>query len=143
MNSERAELESEENDEHRTAKELTKSMCALVDFLELTSVEESMFSNGRLPTLDAEICKKGAEIEFSFYENPQVPNRVLLKDTALPEQTIRSSIIQEVVRRMQNCCEKIGIEERQEKLLKLASKMMNSGRSQKSIKIMNVQGVTK
>ena len=118
-------------------------MCALVDFLELTSEEESMFGNGRLPTLDAEIWKEGAEIEFSFYENPQVPNRVLLKDAVLPEQTIRSSIIQEVVRRMQNCCEKIGIEERQEKLLKLALKMINSGRSQKSIKIMNVQGVTK
>ena len=80
---------------------------------------------------------------FSFYEKPQVPNRVLLKDTALPEQTIRSSLIQEVVRRMQNCCEEIGLEERQRILSNLAEKMINSGHSQKSTMIMIVQGVTK
>ena len=77
---------------------MTRAMCSLVEFLEFTGEEASMFENNMLPMLDVEIWYEREEVKFSFYEKPQVPNRVLQKETALPAQTIRSSLIQEVVR---------------------------------------------
>ena len=86
-------------------------MCQLVEFLEFTGEDKSMFENQRLPTNDIEIWVEGIEVMFSFFEKPQVSNRVIQKGTALPGQTIRSSLIQEVVRRMQNCSKKMKMEE--------------------------------
>ena len=107
-------------------EEITKTMCSLVNFIEFTGKNASMFSNSRLPTLDVEIWWNGKEVDHSFYEKPQVPNRVLLKDTALPETTVRASLVQEIVRRMSKCCENVTNYERRDILSKFGRKLINS-----------------
>ena len=85
----------------RTTEELTKAMTSLVSFLDFTGEDTTMFPTNKLPTLDTEIWEeKDSKVKFSFYEKPTVGNRVLLADTALPEDGLRATLIQEVVRRL-------------------------------------------
>ena len=141
----REDLEKKLSGEERTMREIVKAMCSLVPFLEFTGEIGEMFDNKRLPTLDVELwwSKNKKRIGYGYYEKPQVPNRVLMRDTALPVNTIRSSLIQEVVRRLQNCSDDVTMKERWEILSILARKMRNSGHSMKSTRIIIVQGVTK
>ena len=94
------DMEGEKTYEMRTTEEIVKAMCSLVPFLEFTGESADMFDHKRLPTLDVDLWWEGGKINHSFYEKPQVPNRVLLKGTALPESTIRASLVQEVARRI-------------------------------------------
>ena len=80
---------------------------------------------------------------FKFYEKPMCPNRVLQKDSALSQDCIRSSLTQEVVRRMLNCSEGISVQVRQDILSKFSQKMLNSGHSVMSTQITLVHGMTK
>ena len=80
---------------------------------------------------------------FEFYEKATVGNVVLHKDTALPISSLRSSLVQEVVRRLLNCREKLDVERKHEILSVFAQKMMNSGHSERSIKLTIVHGITK
>ena len=128
----------------RTTTELTKAMNGLVWFLQLTGEDSSMFEDARLPTLDTALwVDEDHKIRYMFYEKPTVPNRVLQSDTALSEMTIVSSLTQEVVRRLLNCslgtpkAELCGV------LSKFAQKMVNSGHSYWTTKVILVQGVTK
>ena len=139
----RKDLEGDTTDEERTVNEITKAMCTLSSFLEFTGESASMFENKRLPTLDIEIWWENSQVCFSFYEKPQVPNRVLLKGTALPITTVRASLVQEIVRRMKNCGESVTVQERGRILSTFSQKLVNSGHSIKSSRIMVVHGVTK
>ena len=94
------DLDTQATGKERTTEEIKKAMCSLVHFLEFTGESASMFTNQRFPTLDVELWWEGGKEMHSFYEKPQVPNRVLLKGTALPESTVRATLIQETVRRM-------------------------------------------
>ena len=130
-------------DQQRTSRELTKMMSSLCYFLRFTAEESSMFSCNTLPTLDTRIWEEEGMIRYAFYEKPTVGNRVIQKNTALPEQSISSSMIQEVVRRMINCCEGIDISKRQQILSNYAQKIVNSGFNQHDARVILVQGVTK
>ena len=70
-------------------------------------------------------------------------NRVLNKNTALPVSCIRASLLQETVRRLTNSSADISSTTRTEILNKFATKLVNSGHSQQSSRIILVQGVTK
>ena len=118
-------------------------MCSLVPFLEFTGESASMFSNRRLPTLDVEIWWESGEVSYSFFKKPEVPNRVILKGTALPESLVHASLTQEIVRRMKNFCERVAVDERREILSRFGQKLVNLGHSLKSSCIMMVHGVTK
>ena len=127
----------------RTTRELTKAMTSIVSFLEFTGEDQSMFDSQRLPTLDTEIWDHKGEIKYSFYEKPTVGNRVLLADTALPHDGLQATMIQEVVRRLQNCCSTIQKTEVDGILSRFGQKMINSGYKVIATKIVLVQGVTK
>ena len=86
---------------------------------------------------------ENGRVKYAFYEKPQVGNRVILKGTALPETTVRATLLQETVRRMLNCSEDLPTTERQSILSSFASKMINSGHSVESVKITLVQGCMK
>ena len=129
--------------EMRKTEEIVKAMCSLVPFLEFTGESAEMFEHQRLPTLDVDLWWDGEKVSHSFYEKPQVPNRALLKGTALPDSTVRASLVQEVVRRMQNCGEMVELGERERVLSTFAQKLINSGPTVKSSEIIIVQGVTK
>ena len=71
------DLKSGQSDIQRTTLEITNSMCSLVEFLEFTGEEHTMFESNKLPTLDTELWYNGDNIKFSFYEKPTVSNRVI------------------------------------------------------------------
>ena len=103
-----------------------------------------MFEGMKLPTLDTSLwVENNRSIKYSFYEKPTVGNRVLMKETALPLSSIRSSLLQETVRRLQNCSSDLDIKVKQEILSRFANKLINSGHSLKSTRIILVQGITK
>ena len=79
----------------------------------------------------------------SFFEKPTCPNRVLQKETALSEMSVRASLTQEIVRRMKNCSKNLPICEKQEILSNFAQKLVNSGFLKPSVQYLLVHGVTK
>ena len=62
---------------------------------------------------------------------------------ALPIVSIRSSLLQETVRRLQNCSLDLDVREKQKILSRFACKLVNSGHSTKSARIIIIQGITK
>ena len=83
------------------------------------------------------------ELNSSFIKKPTVGNMVLQKDTALPLSSLRASLLQETVRPLINTSPKLDTSVKQEILSKYAQKLINSGHSETSTKILLVQGVTK
>ena len=129
-------------DAARTTRELVKAMNSLVSFLQFEGEDASMFSSKKLPTLDTQLWvdQTDRQIRFEFYEKPTVPNRVLQKDTALSEQSIRTSLTQEVVRRLKNTCAETSCEDRSAMLSKFSQKLVNSGHSVASAQYILVHG---
>ena len=80
---------------------------------------------------------------FKFFEKPTVGNQVLQKDTALPTSCIRASLLQETVRRLLNCSPNGDVEIKKSVLNKFSQKLVNSGHSNQSARIILVQGLTK
>ena len=132
-------------DLERTTKELVSAMSSLIDFLRFEGEHAEMFSSFRLPTLDTEIwvCDKTGLLKHSFYEKPTCPNKVLQRDTALSETSVRASLTQEVVRRLKNCSQDLPSEEKQLIFSVFAQKLINSGHSVQSIQYILVHGVTR
>ena len=76
-------------------RELVKAMSSVLEFIQLEGEVAEMFGE-RLTTLDTElwICDVTGEVRYSFFEKPTVPNRLLQKDSALNQTTIRVSLVQ-------------------------------------------------
>ena len=127
----------------RTTREITKAMCSLTSFLKFTGEDVSMFPDNTLPTLDTTVWIDEGMVKYKFFEKATVGNQVLHRDTALPVSCIRASLLQESVRRLQNCSESLEVETKQDILSKFGRKLINSGHSIKSARIIVVQGVTK
>ena len=102
-----------------------------------------MFQDKTLPTLDTSIWMSDGRVKFKFFEKPTVGNQVLNKNTALPTSCLWSSLLQETVRRLQNCCESLDKATKQQILSDYCQKLINSGHSVKSARIIVVQGVVK
>ena len=120
-------------------------MNSLVDFLKFEGEHSDMFVNGRLPTLDVEIWYESErnQVVYSFFEKQMCPNTVLQKTTALPEASVRSSLTQEVVRRLKNTSELLPKTHIQATLSTFSQKLVNSGHSVKSAQFILVHGTTK
>ena len=117
------DLASDKTNQQRTTEEFIKAMSSLVGYLEFEGEESGMFQNHRLPTPNKELWF--ALNLFSFFENEMCPNRVLQKQTALLEMTVKASLTQEVVRRLKNCHPKIPNREKHEILSCFSQKMLN------------------
>ena len=87
----------------KTTEILKALMNQVCGWLILTMETEDMFLSGLLPTLDLEIgVLPNNKILYQYYEKPMVPNMVLHKRSAMPESTRRSTLNQELIRRMVN-----------------------------------------
>ena len=110
----------------KTAEVLRMVMNGICGWLSLTMETEEMFG-GWLPTLDLEIrIDDQNRVIYRYYEKPMIPNMVLHKRSAMPESTRRSTLNQELIRRMVNTSEMVSIEERVEIIDKYATKLMHS-----------------
>ena len=134
------DLNSDVSDSYRTMTELTKAMSSLISYIEFEGEEPGMFTDNKLPTLDTAIWWNGSCFLYEFWEKPTVPNRVLQKDTALAESSVRSSLTQEVVIRLLNCSKSLSVVRKQEFPSKFAQKLLNSGFSGTSAQLILVHG---
>jgi len=137
------DLNSDVTDSSRTMTELTKAMSSLISYIEFEGEEPGMFPGNKLPTLDTAIWWNGSCFMYEFWEKPTVPNRVLQSDTALAESLIRSSLNQDVVRRLLHCHLDVPNVRKSEFLSVFAQKLVNSGFSVPSAQLILVHGVTK
>ena len=60
------ELEKGEHDSWRTTQQIAKAMTSMVDCLNFTGEDQSMFPSRKLPTLDTEIWMQGENVRFRF-----------------------------------------------------------------------------
>ena len=102
-----------------------------------------MFPGQKLPTLDTSLWVQDGVVKYEFYEKPTVWNLVLQRNTALPISSLRSTLLQETVRRLLNTDSSLDKKRKQEILSAYAQKMINSGHSEMSTRITIVQGVAK
>ena len=113
-------MASGHTDSFRTATELLKAMSSLVDYLQFEPEESGMFADNKLPTLDTSIWWDGSSLKHQFFEKKTCPNVVLQKSTALSEDSVRSSLSQEVVRRLLRCSPDLPLSEKQTILSRFA-----------------------
>ena len=126
-----------------TTREITKAMCDMTNFLRFTGEDSTMFDDQTLPTLDTALWVKDGKVLHKFFEKPMVGNQVLNRNTALPLPSLRASLLQETVRRLLNCSLELDVKVKQDILSKYSKKLINSGHSLKSARIILVQGVVK
>ena len=131
-----------QSDSFRTMSEITKAMLSLISVIQFEGEEPGMFG-GKLQTLDTNIWWDGEKLMYEFFEKPTVANRVLQKDTALAESSVRSSLTQEVVRRLLNCSKYLSVVRKQEFPSNFAQKLINSGFSVTSAQLINVHGTAR
>ena len=105
-------------------KALMNNVCG---WLILTMETEDMFLSGLLPTLDLEIkVLDNNKILYQYYEKPMVPDMVLHKRSAMPEGTRRSTLNQELIRRMVNTSELVANDHRVKVVDDYTQKLINS-----------------
>ena len=111
----------------KTTEILKDIMNSICNWLTLTMENEEMFG-GTLPTLDLQLWvrREDNKVLFSYYEKPMIPNTVLHARSAIPESIRRSTLNQELIRRMVNTSE-LGKESmRLEIVDRYAQKLINS-----------------
>ena len=110
--------------------------------LKFTTETSEDFEDGWLPTLDFKLRMNSANIiEYTFFEKPTASNRCLQEDTALNQNTLITSLNNEVGRRLDSRSQTIHIDEKVKILDDFCQMMTNSGHSIKSIRVILVGGI--
>ena len=137
-----------ENREQRTSREILKVMNSVYKNIQFTREICQDFRNGRLPTLDFTLWieqgegeKTGDRVHYSFYEKELGSKFCIMEKGAMSEQMKRSTLSQEVIRRMVNTSEMVEQVERNKILEVFAEKMSRSGYSRKTIQEILVAGL--
>ena len=128
--------------QRRTTLIMNEILNSIVEYLKFTTEDNEDFENNKLPTLDCQIWIENGKIMHQFYEKPQVPNRMLLHNTALSATSLTSSIVQEGVRRLLNTSTTAPEHVKTQILNKFASKLVNSGFSRDDTEMFLVHSAT-
>ena len=112
-------------------------------FLKFTGEAPSDYVDNRLPTLDCSIFVSNGKFLHGFYEKPMRTSKCIDADSALPEITLRSSLRQEIIRRMINLHFDLPLEEKLEILDNFYLKMVKSGHSQDFARTIFVEALLK
>ena len=102
-----------------------------------------IFSHNRLSTLDCSIFVENGKMLHSFFEKPMRSDRCLDASTALSETVIRSSLRQEIVRRLTNTHLDIPLSEKVDILDSFYVKLRNSGHSHGAIRLSFIEALAK
>ena len=124
----------EQEDQDLTPTEITKnillgSMMGVEDFLKFTvETDEDPGFGGWLPTLDTSL-KVTAEnvIQYKFYEKPTTTQKVIMKQSAMAENSKIQVLSNELIRRLKNTSLELGEEVKVEILDGYTQKLINSG----------------
>ena len=112
----------------RTRDVLIKTVNGIVECLDFTMETPEDFPDNWLPTLDISMqVDKNNQVQYRFFEKPTASKLCLQADTALSQNYLVQSLVQDVMRRMLNCSEHVPIETRMEIIDNFGQKMLNSG----------------
>ena len=132
------------NYELRTLEELKKTFNETLESIELTVESELDYSSGYLPTLDLQTrVREDNQIEFKFYEKPMSSGLVIQSGTALSQQTIFTSLRQNLIRRLLNTSEHMSAEVRMQIVENFTQSLINSGHRFSFIKSIILQALTR
>ena len=96
-----------------------------------------------MPTLDFKIrINSQNQIEYNFYEKPTASNRCLQSDTALNQNCLIRSLVNEVGRRLDSFSETVALSERVAVLDRFGQKLLNSGHSITTVRRILISGIT-
>ena len=98
--------------EKKTADVMQQLMDGVFPYLKFEMETPEMF-NGPLPTLDFQcwVTDKN-RVEYTYFQKPMAKETLIMRDSALSEKVVISSLTQNLVRRMLNTSETVNIEER-------------------------------
>ena len=126
----------------RTKDAIGASMSNITDCLSFTVESEEDFESAWLPTLDMSLrVNKHNIIQYMFFEKPTSSSVCLQADTALSQNGLVQSLVEEVKRRMLTTSLDIPMQIRCEILDKFAQKMMNSGHSLEAARRNTISGI--
>ena len=94
----------------RTRDAMVETLGGLVYCLDFTIETSEDFSNGWLPTLDISMRVSSMnQIEYQFYEKLMASKMCFQANTALTQNGLVQSLIQDIFKRMLNCSSHIPI----------------------------------
>ena len=126
----------------RTKRVVHSSMQGLTKCLTFTVETSEEFTDGWLPTLDFKIrVNSRNQIEYNFYEKPTASNRCLQSDTALNQNCLIRSLVNEVGRRLDSFSGTVPLRERVAALDRFSQKLLNSGHSLATVRSIIVSGI--
>jgi hypothetical protein len=99
----------------------------IYNFVKLTSDCPSDNVSKYVPILDLQCSIVNNRILHKFYEKPINTRYCILEKSAVGNRTKFTTLVQETVRRMRNCCSRIPEEEKDEIIQKFVLKMRRSG----------------
>ena len=132
------------SDEQRTKRCILETLNTTLDSIKLTIEGEEDFSSGMLPTLDFQTrVREDWEIEFTYFAKPMASGIVIQKDTALPKQTIFSSLRQDLIRRLSNISVHLRREKQKDVIENFIKCLSDSGHSFSFTKSVVLQALTR
>ena len=98
------------------------------DFLTFTMETGEDFQSGWLASLDTDLKMTNLnQVEYRFYEKPMSSNMTVQKLTAMEENSKMKTLSNDLIRRLLNTSEALGMEERVKIVDDYGQKLLNSG----------------
>ena len=138
------DMNDDRSADQRTKEEILKTLNEVITTLKFTVETQEEYESGYMPTLDTQTrVGKNRKISFKYYSKPMASNLVIQLGTALSQQTIFSSLRQDLCRRLGNTGTMEGSEVKLSIIESFIQQMRNSGHKFQFIKSVVLQAVTK
>ena len=128
--------------EERTKEIIAKSMTGIEEYLQFTAESGMEYQEGWLPTLDTSLkVSKKNQVKYRFYEKETTTKYTVQKDSAMEENVKVQILAQDMVRRLNNSSEDLGMVERKRLVDSYAQKLLNSGYGVPQVRRILVSGI--
>ena len=129
--------EKKKEDENKSSEEVTAEIVkevaeSITDMIKLTIEVPGKFPDKKLPILDIKMWinyEEGNRIDFEFYSKSISNPLVIMKRSAMSDQSKRTILTQECLRRLRNTKKELGEEVQNKHLSEYMSRMRKSGYS--------------
>ena len=115
----------------RTAKALQEVANSILPYLKFTVDSPSSHPDGWMPVLDLKVRVQGNQIQHAYYRKPMCDRRLIIERSAHPTRVKRLTAVCEGLRILLNKSQSLGWQFMAEELTELASRMKDSGYSEK------------
>ena len=128
--------------EERTKEIIKKSMTGIEEYLQFTAESGMEFHEGWLPTLDTSLkVSRTNKVKYRFYEKETTTRYTVQKDSAMEENVKVQILAQDMVRRLNNSSEDLGMVQRKRLVDNYAQKLLNSGYAVAQVRRIIVSGI--